>query len=499
MTGVITPLRPYARRRPPAAYDSGFFDQEFQNIAQSIGTIEGQASSGIANVLDYGLRLTTGSDVTRPILDALADKGAAWLPPGSWSASGNVTLPGGSALYGVPYLTLITPTSALSNKEVFTLGSQTTLKGIRLVGTNTSGTIPVGAGNDQLISNPVVADLDIRGFVGAGARAVKLGRVVSGSLRNIYAAQNEYGLECDGGDAPTQSEIDTCYWTTSVHSGALIRTGIGLNFFNNLFQSNGEYGFCLQNVAETAIMILIDGVSWFEGNWQSVTAGAARHAKYELFCDGATGPSGTINLTVRDTYFNGSAATARSMQLTNAIGYLVDNTRVFNEAGNIKVDGTSFGKFENWIEQNGPFLSTVDAVPGSAWNSRSHLEDNIESAWTAYTPTVTGTGGMTISGLGVNKARHKIVGKTLHIGLYLTFTTGTAGGPSVRVTLPTNVRTLASLYTAVAIDDGAIHSGITAPDTASPTSSLDVYHVDGTNWTLGANRAIYAVLTLELF
>lgn len=499
MTGVTTPFKPYSRRPTPALYDKGWLDQEHQNIGQAIASIEAQNPSGLANVLDYpGI---SGNDITRPILNAWSDTGAAWVPPGSWVTSANLTMPGGTSLYGIPWFTLITPSSALSNKEVFTLGSQTTLKGIRLSGVNTTGAIPVGAGNDQLISNPTASDLDIRNFIGTGARAVKLGRVVSGNFRLIYSASNEYGIECDGGDTPTNTAVDYCFWTTSVRKGTLFKTGIGVNFHSNLWQSNGEEGFYLANVGGTAIRVLIDGVSWFENNWTSVASGALRHANYDLFCDGANGPSGTIELTARDTYFNDSGTTARAMHLTNCLGYSVDNCRVPNEAGQILIDGTSYGKFENWPEQSGSFRTTVTAPDynASAWNSRSHLEDNIETAWTAYTPTVTGTGGMTISALVVNKARYKVIGKTLILGLYLTFTTGTAGGPSVRVTLPTNIRTLASLYAAVAIDDGAVHSGITAPDTASPTSSLDVYHVDSSNWTLGANRAIYAVLTLELF
>lgn len=499
MTTILTPIKPYARRRPPLLYDQGFFDQEEQNIQQAISSMQAQAVTGLANVLDYPGRV--GQDITVPIKNALGDTGAAWVPPGSWVTSGNVTQPGGSSLLGVPWFSLITPTSALNGKEVFTAGSQTTLKGIRLSGVNTTGAIAVGAGNDQLISNPIVSDIDIRNFVGAGARAVKLGRAVSGNFRLIYAAGNEYGMECDGGDTPTNTVVDSCGWVSSVHSGVLFKTGLYVRFPNNLYQSNGENGFLLQNVGGTALGVLIEEGSWFENNWTSVAAGVARHTHYDLFCDGATGPSGTIQVAVKDSYFAGSATTARAMHLTNCLGYSVENTRVSSEAGQILIDGTSYGKFEEWDEGSGSFRTTVTAPDynASAWNSRSHLEDNIETAWTTYTPVVTATGGMTISALVVNKARYKVIGKTLTLGLYLTFTTGTAGGPSVRVTLPTNVRTLASLYTAIAIDDGAVHSGITAPDTVSPTSSLDVYHVDGTNWTLGANRAIYAVLTLELF
>lgn len=499
MTGVLLPVKPYARRRPPNPYNPGFFDQEFQNIQQSIASITGQNALGIANVLDYPGR--SGWDITKQILNALGDTGAAWIPPGNWVTSANITLPVGSCLFGVPWWTVLNPTNDLNGEEVITMGGSTTLKGIRLVGSSTSGAIGVGAGNDQLISNAVISDLDIRSFVGSSARGMKLGRLVTGNFQNIFAAFNEHGLECDGGDTPTDVDIDNCQWCFSVHKGVWFKTGIGVNFNKNLFQSNREEGLYFQNAAGTAVEIRILK-PWFEGNWASLAAGVSRHAQYELYCDGATGPSGTIRLAVRDGYFNIGATSAKAMHLTNAIGYLVDNCSVFNEAANILVDGSSYGKFENWPEQSGDIRTVVSVgSSASAWNDRQHIED-IEAAFTDWVPTITASGAMTIASPVVTEARYKITGKTLKIeNLNISFTTGGVAAATIIVTLPTNARTKnANAYRggAVALDPGTIAAYCQANGN-SPTSSLKFNKIGDAVWGIGASRQILFSGEFELF
>lgn len=361
MTGVLVPIKPYSRRLQPSTYDPGFFSQEFQNVQQSISSLI-RSDFGVANVLDYPGR--SGQDITRPILNAFGDKGAAWLPPGSWTVSDNITFAEGNALYGIPHITLVTPTSALSGREVFTLGANTTLKGIKLLGTNTTGTVAIGSGNFGISNIVTVSDCECWSFTGVGGRGVKLGFLVTGNFHNIYSALNEYNLECNGGNSPTDIEFDNCQWRQATKKGVWVKTGVGVNFNKNLFEANAEEGFYIQNVGGNATEIRQRG-SWYEGNWASLPSGVLRHAQYSFVCDGDNGPSGTIRPSISDSSFNGdNGTTARAMRLTTAIAFVVDNTNVRNEAGQIVTDGSSFGKFPNWAGQNGDFRTTVTNTSG---------------------------------------------------------------------------------------------------------------------------------------
>lgn len=504
MTARVTPLprKPYSRRKPPGLYNAGYLDQEHQNIQQSITSLI-RADSGVANVLDYGLNLKAGSDITRPVLDALDDKGAAWLPPGNWVTSANITLPTWGSLLAIPGLTIITPTSALSNKEVFTLGASSTLKGLSLRGLNTTGAIALGGGNAGLISNVTVSDLDLRSFVGSGARAIKIGQTVTGNFHNIYAASNEYGLECDGSNSPTNIDFDNCQWVLSVRKGVWFKTGIGVNFNVNDFEANGEEGFYIQNVGGTATEIRLSQC-WLEGNWTSLS-GAARHAQYSFNCAGAVGPSGTIRVAVQDTLFNAdSATTARAMHLTNAIAFLVDNVNVRNEAGQILVDGTSRGQFDHWADQNGLYTSTVtdSTTPGSVLKPRDNTEDNLLSAWTSYTPTYSAAGSMTFGTVITTLARYKVVGKTVTVCYNFMGTTGGVANIAISATLPPNFQsqTSAAYNPGIVSQDGGSTYALclARPDAVNPTSSVSFYLSGFGNYGLGAGRQVIATFTFEL-
>src|SRR4029077_4165593 len=132
-------------------------------------------------------------------------------------------------------------------------------------------------------------------------------------------------------------------------------TGLGLRFTKPLFEANGEEGLYFRNVGGTAIEISIEG-GWYETNWQSIASGTARHAKYQLHVDGSNGPAGTIRFAQTDCKFGEGPSEARAMHITNATGFKDNNSKVSNEPGQILVDGSSFGTFESWNGQNGPFL-----------------------------------------------------------------------------------------------------------------------------------------------
>lgn len=446
----------------------------------------------------YSARGDGVADDTAAILAADADAaiagGDVFFPAGIYKISQNLLV--SRKWYGVPIASIIKPTAAVT--KCLDLRSLAIVEGLYIDGVNTRGSTGLDCGTAQLISEIVVRDCQIWRFKGVGGRGIKVAQLVTGRFENLYVVNNHINLHTNGGNTPTDTLFDNCQFREATTKGVWIETGYGLRFLKPLFEANGEEGLYFQNTGGTAIEISIDG-AWYEDNWRSVASGAARHTKYNMFVDGANGPRGTIRFSQTDAKFAEGATGARAMHITNGTGFKDNNSKVANEAGQILVDGTSYGNFESWNGQNGPFLKTVTNNSGGAWNSRSHLEDTIESAWTDWAPTLT-AGTMTISSPVITKARYKIVGKTCTIAMTLRFTTGGRATTAVIAALSTHVRSLdANLYNGCWIDDGAYHDGYVQPDGASPTSSIRIGRRDGAAWGLGTLRAANFVLTFELF
>lgn len=419
------------------------------------------------------------------------------FPPGTYKTTSTITCTShwngcASASFAS---TIIKPSAAVTGICI-DLKSGGVIDGLYVDGVNTSGATGIDVGTAFLVNVTTVRDTEVWRFGGVGGRGIKVAQLVTGVFENVYACQNYINLHTNGGNTPTDSLFLNCQFREATTKGVWIESGYSVRFIKPLFESNFEEGLYINNTGLNAVEIGIYD-PWYENNWRSAAVGAARHAQYHFSVSG----TGTLRFVQQNAKFSEDLTQARAMHITNSTGFVDFNCKVANEAGQILVDGTGYGNFESWNAQNGAFATTVTDSTGvynSAWNSDSYVT-NLTAAWTTWTPTVTGNGGMTISGLVVTRARYKAVGKTLYVALYLTFTTATAGAPAVNITLPTNVRTLISQYNRMLIDDGAYHDGYVATDTASPTSNLSVNHVDGTNWTLGANRAVYGSFVLELF
>lgn len=417
-----------------------------------------------------------------------------FLPPGTYKTSSSLVV--SRRWRGVPGKSIIKPTSAVA--IAVDLRSSGYGDGIDIDGSNTTGKTGLDVGTAGLANILGWSRSRIHNFLGVGARGWKIATLVTGHFEDVYCDTNYINLHTNGGNTPTDSEFDNCQFRLATTKGIWIETGLGLRFYKPLMESNGEEGLYMQNVGGTGIEIGIYD-PWYENNWISVASGAARHAKYHFYADGANGPAGTIRFAQENAKFSEGASDARAMHLTNATGSKDNNSKVANEAGQILVDGTSTVTFEAWNSQNGAFSSTVTSTSGGAWNSRDHIE-SMEGAWLAYTPTVTGSGSMTIASLVINNARYLITGKTITVVMDLVFTTGGTAGATVNVTLPTNVRSRsATVFDGAYIDDGAYKDGYIQPDGANPTSNLKFGRKDGAVWGLGNLRAINKTFTFELF
>lgn len=459
------------------------------------------------NVLDYavpGTVINTGVNDASPAI-LLADAAAAAaggdviFPPGTYKTTQNHTV--ARRWRGRGVVSIIKPSAAVT--KCLILNSDGHISGLYLDGVNTTGATGISCAEAALQNIVSVRDVQIWRFAGVGGRGIKIGQLVTGFFENVYCCANYINCHTNGGNTPTDTVFSNCQFRQATTKGVWIETGLSLDFRKCLYESNGEEGFYIQNVGGNAIEIRVTG--WMEGNWASLALGAPRHAKYELFVDGATGPAGTIRIQAANLFFNGSATTARAIRLTNAIGYLVDNVNCFNEAGNILVDGTSYGKFENWAEQNGAFRTTVVAPDfnSAAWNSRSHLEDNIEAAWTDWVPTYSGSGSMTYTGITTTKARYKVVGKTCKVQLNFYGTTGGVAGITLIASLPANIRSKdANNYVPALISQdtfATVALGAIRADGGNPTSNLNFFLASFGVWGLGAGRGVNVNFEFELF
>lgn len=464
------------------------------------------AAPPAVSVLSYagGVVINTGvNDATAAILaaDAAAIAAGADLifPPGTYKTSQNLVVT--HRWLGTPLATIIKPTNAIT--ICFDIRSGAFVDGFYIDMVNTTGKTGIDIGTAALTNIVTVQNCQVWHALGVGGRGMKIAQLVTGFISSVYLCQNYIDLHCNGGNTPTDTMFLNCQFREATTKGVWLETGYGLRFIKPLFEANGEEGLYMQNVGGTLTEVTVDD-AWYENNWASVAAGALRHAKYNCLIDGANGPAGTIRFVHLCAKFLESATEARCMHLTNCTSYADFNTKCGNEAGQILVDGTTQGMtFTAWNPQNGPFATTVTDSTGilnAIFNVQSHVQDNIEAAWTTYVP-VASAGTMTLTGLTFALARYKTVGKTFTVAITTSaFTTGGTATSLISITLPANIRALnANFGNPAIIADGAYTQGYASPDGTSPTSSIRVGRQDAAVWGLGAARNIQFVLTFELF
>ena len=108
----------------------------------------------------------------------------------------------------------------------------------------------------------------------------------------------------------------------------------------------------------------------------------------------------------------------------------------------------------------------------------------VGGVWQDWTPTITASGSMTISGVTINKARYCIIGKTCIFTIRASFTTGGTTSTTVYFSTPAQSESSYYAYAAVVGDTSAA----AAYTFHFSTFSVGVRKADGTNWGLGASR-----------
>lgn len=173
----------------------------------------------------------------------------------------------------------------------------------------------------------------------------------------------------------------------------------------------------------------------------------------------------------------GSTATAHTLNV-NSLGA---KNIVNNEDGTNPTIGT-------WV--GGALMEVI-------YDGTNFVIDNDPGGWLAYTPTVTGTASMTISGLTISHAQYRKRGKVIHLQYAMNFTTGGTASSGIIVTFPVNC-----VYSGVGVVSmGASYDVAWSVGHISFNSASDLVHykdiTSTANWNLAAGKYISGYFTYK--
>ena len=114
--------------------------------------------------------------------------------------------------------------------------------------------------------------------------------------------------------------------------------------------------------------------------------------------------------------------------------------------------------------------------------------------WFNYTPTFSASGSMTYSSISITHAKFSIKGRTVHVDIRATGTTGGTASNTLLFTLPIEAIISSTTGTGVFSDPGNIGVLIFL----NSTTECSIRRYDSTNLSLGASRAMVANAVYEM-
>lgn len=282
-----------------------------------------------------------------------------YLPAGVYKFSTTMVVPAHTKIYGVPFNTVIRPTSAVTT--AITLATGATLSEIVVDGINTSSATGVSLGESGPVNNITLRDVVVARFAGTSGRGMFFAESALTHVENVYVTDNQDGavLYKTATVNPTTTTFVNCIFKSNDRYGFYQLTGLKTRCIGCTVELNGSEGIKIDNnggtesIEDTTFTDL-----YIEGNQQSLASGAARHAAYQIISNGK-------RFRLRDSYVLSSVNEARGMTLDTATDFLVDHTSFVNESGQVLVGG-SRGIFANWITGNGLIGSTVTISSGAS-------------------------------------------------------------------------------------------------------------------------------------
>lgn len=118
---------------------------------------------------------------------------------------------------------------------------------------------------------------------------------------------------------------------------------------------------------------------------------------------------------------------------------------------------------------------------------RKLTEDLKTKTYTSFSPTLSGSGSMSISSSNISVARYAAIGELVFMEFAADFTVGGTPDLSVNFDLPLKPNGSVMLP-AVIVDGGNELSGFAVLTADSAT--IDIRRYDGVNWSSGASREI---------
>ena len=135
------------------------------------------------------------------------------------------------------------------------------------------------------------------------------------------------------------------------------------------------------------------------------------------------------------------------------------------------------GLFEDDVHEKDWFFSVY----------RKLVEDLKTKTFTSFTPSITGSGSMSISGSTITFARYAAIGELIFLDIAASFTVGGTPDLSINLDMPLTASS-SSMIPCVIKDGGNELSGFCILTSGSKT--IDIRRYDGSNWNAGSGREI---------
>lgn len=360
------------------------------------------------------------------------------LPARTFGISSTWYIPAGVQIFGDSQVdAVIKPLAGFTDAAAVDLnGQDSVISDIHIDGTNTTNVVGLRIGNTTLAENLTLRNVQVFNFGGNDGKGAQFINITRAGIYSCYFGANKEN--CDIGSLGTDGLPDTLhFYDTIFHSstggpGAAIKTVFEVWFINCTSEANQQAGYDL-TLSASGVASGIHWIGgWCEGNWLSVASGAARHAKYHIDVNGTASGAAVNNLSLRGTYFNGSATECAAMHLNKVFFMRLDGPLTQQLAGAIVVDNAASS---GWLDHYQGWDTYFTDNSGNII-----VRDKDLAPWTSYTPVFASTAGNAATSFAgaitVSVARYKRIGQTGYISLGFDGTLNAVTPTAITAALP---------------------------------------------------------------
>lgn len=287
-----------------------------------------------------------------------------FLPAGKYKCTQRLTPATTSKIRGVPYCSVIQPTSAVTT-IAFEVVAGCTYDGLTIDGVNAAAGV-IGMGSDNSVNTPinsvVIDNCVVVRFSGVNSCGLRVLGAEHWTINDSDFDANYDNIHIGNDSVPDSSAVVTfnnCLSNSAVRRNLWAESGQELNFHTFETNSAGQENIYLYEPSGSGRLnrVLFYNPHIEEG-WISLAGNPARNAQFQLLGHSVRG------LILRDPVFEpianaSGAAKARAITLISCPCYVIDNPRVSTSNPEISFSGTSFGALINWPSDNGAIGTSV--------------------------------------------------------------------------------------------------------------------------------------------